>query len=35
MSDPAADASLVRVRGVILERERQSDWVKAILDKEI
>ncbi len=27
--------ALVRVRGVILERERQSDWVKAILDKEI
>ena len=27
--------ALVRLRGIILERERQSDWVKAILEKEV
>ncbi len=26
--------ALVRVRGIILERERQSEWVKAILERE-
>jgi len=26
--------ALVRVRRVILERERQTEWVKAILEKE-
>ena len=26
--------ALVRVRRIILERERQSEWVKAILAKE-
>jgi heme exporter protein C len=26
--------SLTRVRRIILERERQTEWVKAILEKE-
>jgi heme exporter protein C len=26
--------ALVRVRGIILERERQSEWVKEILERE-
>jgi heme exporter protein C len=26
--------ALMRVRGIILERERQSEWVKAILERE-
>ena len=27
--------AFIRVRRIILERERQSEWVKAILEKEI